>query len=103
MDFSEPPKRGGGEGVHTHTHNTLGLRVDESMCVSHIKEGSQYKILGAGETRGEDVACGQLRGFSADLVKSVVLSQPSSSLETICITIVNADLHIRQEYDRPTT
>ena len=56
-----PKKTSRGGGVHTHTHDTLGLRVDESMCVSNIKEGNQYRFLGAGETRGEDVASGQLR------------------------------------------
>ena len=59
-DCSEPPKRGGGGGVHTHTHDTLGLEVDESMCVSDINEGNQYKFLGGGETRGEDAASGQI-------------------------------------------
>ena len=39
-----PKKTSRGGGVHTHTHDTLGLRVDESMCVSQIKEGNQYKF-----------------------------------------------------------
>ena len=34
------------EGVHTHTHDALVLRVDEGICVSDLEEGNQYKSLG---------------------------------------------------------
>ena len=27
----------------------LGLRVDESICISDLEEGNQYKFLGGGE------------------------------------------------------
>ena len=36
--------------VHTHTHDALGLRVDESMCISDLEEGNQYKFLGVLES-----------------------------------------------------
>ena len=37
-------------GVHTHTHDALGLRVDESICISNLEEGNQYKFLGVLES-----------------------------------------------------
>ena len=33
-------------GVHTHTHDSLGLRVDKSICISNLEEGDQCKFLG---------------------------------------------------------
>ena len=43
-------------GVHTNTHDALGLRVDDSMCISDLKEGNQSKFLGVLESvRQEDV------------------------------------------------
>ena len=36
-------------GVHTHTHDALGLRV-ESICISNLEEGEQYKFLGVLES-----------------------------------------------------
>ena len=38
------------EGVHSHTHGALGLRVDESICVSDREEGNQCKFLGVLES-----------------------------------------------------
>ena len=38
------------EGVHSHTHDALGLRVDESICVSDREEGNQCKFLGVLES-----------------------------------------------------
>jgi len=32
-------------GVHTHTNNALGLRIDESICISNLEEGDQHKFL----------------------------------------------------------
>ena len=37
-------------GVHTHTHDALGLRVDESICIFNLEEGEQYKFLGVLES-----------------------------------------------------
>ena len=37
-------------GVHIHTHDALGLRVDESICISNLEEGKQYKFLGVLES-----------------------------------------------------
>ena len=37
-------------GVHTHTHDASGLRVDENICISDPEEGNQYKFLGFLET-----------------------------------------------------
>ena len=37
-------------GVHTHTHDALGLRVDQSICISNLEEGEQYKLLGVLES-----------------------------------------------------
>ena len=37
-------------GVHTHTHDALGLRADDSICISDLKEGNQYKFLGVLES-----------------------------------------------------
>ena len=37
-------------GVQTHTHDASGLRIDESICVSDLEEGNQYKFLGVLET-----------------------------------------------------
>ena len=39
----------------THTHDVLGLRVDE-MYISDLEEGNQCNFLGVGETREDDVA-----------------------------------------------
>ena len=40
----------------THTHDVLGLRIDESMCISDLEKGNQYNFLGVRETREDDVA-----------------------------------------------
>ena len=37
-------------GLHTHTHDALGLRVDEGIRVSDFEEGNQYKLLGVLES-----------------------------------------------------
>ena len=37
-------------GVHTHTNDALGLRVDESICISNLEKGDQYKFLGVLES-----------------------------------------------------
>ena len=42
--------RGGGGGLHTHTHDALGLWEDESICNSNLEEGDQYKFLGVLES-----------------------------------------------------
>ena len=108
MSPQKDEERRGGGGVHTHTHDTLRLRVEESMCVSDIIEGSQYKFLGAGEIRGEDVVSGQLRsspqiwssplsyhnGVTASKQFALPLLRPIYTLR-LC--------RIRQTYDRPTT
>ena len=36
--------------VHTHTHDALGLRVNESICISGLDESNQYKFLGVLES-----------------------------------------------------
>ena len=41
--------------VHAHTHDALGLRVNENICISDFEEGNQYKFLGVLEARGKDV------------------------------------------------
>ena len=40
--------------VHTHTHDALGLRVDESIYISNLEEGDQYKFLGVLESVRQD-------------------------------------------------
>ena len=37
-------------GVHTHTHDALGLRADGSICISDLEEGNQYKFLDVSES-----------------------------------------------------
>ena len=36
--------------VHTHTHDALGLWVDESIYISNLEEDDQYKFLGVLES-----------------------------------------------------
>ena len=37
-------------GVHTHTNDALGLGINESICISNLEEGHQYKFLGVLES-----------------------------------------------------
>ena len=41
--------------VETHTHDALGPRVDENICVSDLEEGNQYKFWGVLETAKKEV------------------------------------------------
>ena len=38
------------EGVHTHTNDALRLRIEESICISNLEEGDQYKFMGVLES-----------------------------------------------------
>ena len=53
MDFSGTPENVRSlqyRGVHTHTHDALGLRVDEGTCVCNREEGNECKFLGVLES-----------------------------------------------------
>ena len=79
-------------GVHTHNHDALGLRVDESICISNLEEGDQSKFLESvrqEERMSLDCAAREfLRRMSTIWLSPLSDYKPGNSLKPVCITSV---------------
>ena len=68
-------------GVLTHTHDALGLRVDESICISNLEEGDQYKFLGVLESLRQE------ERMSLDCAAREFLRECLSSGQVPCLIV----------------